>query len=133
MKKTVFLLLAMFTAFSLSFAFETRMDDDPEEAIPLQFNEHGEGGDGNNIRGGVFIPVVATYNPSTTCVCIDFVYGMGVIDIKLINLSTGEYSLTPVDSSFGNSYIPILLGCGLYRIEFISGSSILYYGYFNVL
>lgn len=133
MKKIVFLLLAMFTAFSLSFAFETRMDDDPEEAIPLQFNEHGEGGDGNNIRGGVFMPIIATYNPSTSCVCIVFLSNVGDIDIRLTNLTTGGVSYVQANANSGSIFIPIIYGNGFYSLEFISEGTTMYYGYFNVI
>lgn len=133
MKKFVFLLLAMLTAFSLSFAFETRMDDDPEEAIPLQYNEHGEGGDGNNIRGGVVIPVAATYNPSSSCVCIVFLYNVGDIEIRLTNLTAGESFTIQANANSGSIYIPIINGSGFYSLEFISEGEVSYYGYFNII
>ena len=133
MKKIISSLLAVFTAFSLSFAAIPMMDDEPEEAIPLQYNEPGEGEENANLRGNSFFPIIATYSQSLSRINVIFMYNYGEIDIRLSNLTAGGISTVQTSSDFGSVNIPIVSGNGYYCIELICGGLTVCYGYFNVL
>lgn len=132
MKKIICSLLAVITAISLSFAAIPTMDDDPEEAIPLQYNEPAEGEENANLRGNIFVPIIATYSQSLTRINVVFMYNYGDIDIRLSNLTTGGSSTVQTSSNFGSVYVPIVNGSGYYCVEFICEGETVCYGYFNV-
>lgn len=134
MKKITCCLLAVFTAFSLSFATSASVmisDDPEEEAIPLQTNEPGEGD--ANLRGNTYVPIIASYNPSLYRISLEFLYNIGDIEIQLNNLTAGGSVSVPTNTNCGNVYIPIVLGSGYYCLEFLIDGVTMYYGYFNVL
>lgn len=132
MNKIVCSLFAVFTAFSLCFAAIPMMDDEPEEAIPLRYNEPGEGEENANLRN-YFIPIIATYSQPLSRISVVFMYNYGDIHIRLSNLTTGGISTVQTSSDFGSVNIPIVSGNGYYCIEFICGGLTVCYGYFNVL
>lgn len=134
MKRITCFLFAALATLSLSFATTPMTDDDDqEEKIDIIYNGPGEGGGDNNMRGGIYVPISATYSSFHSLITVVFSENLGDIDIKVTNLITGAVSIVPVDSSAGSVYVPVTLGNGFYLLEFVSGGATLYYGYFSAI
>lgn len=123
--KKVFLTL-MF-ALSLVAMVQTPAFADPD-VIPIGKLRPG----GEIPRSPDEIPVAASFSVSASCIYITVLSDVGNIDIELENLTTGEYSLTFVNSSTGSTIIPFSGSSGSWVITFTLASGEEYVGEFEI-
>lgn len=124
MKKVI---LTLMFALSLVAMVQVPAFADPE-GIPV----HGIRPGGNNPRSPEEIPVAASFSVSASCIYITILSEVGNIDIELENLTTGEYSLTSVNSSTGSTIIPFSGSSGSWVITFTLASGEEYVGEFEI-
>lgn len=118
----------------LLFAFSTEeqtigasFDDD---VIEITITENLP--DINPLRFPSLVPLRAYYYVTASFVDIVFLDNLGDVTITLTNLSSGVFSSSIADSSFGGFLFPITLGSGNYRISFVAQGGASYEGYFSV-
>ena len=78
------------------------------------------------------IPFAAYYDSSVSSVLLSFRSNLGVIEVEVLNSTTGGYSSIFVDTQFLYSVIPITLGSGHYIIIFTLPSGQHYQGEFDI-
>ena len=83
-------------------------------------------------RSPALIPIVAYYDSSVSSVLLSFKSNLGVIEVEVLNSTTGGYSSIFVDTQFLYSVIPITLGSGHYIIIFTLPSGQQYQGEFDI-
>jgi hypothetical protein len=130
--KTLFFSLVL--AFPLFFAFSkgenTNQSSTADDVVEITITENLP--DSNPIRFPSLVPLRAYYYVTGAFVDILFLDNLGEVTITLTNLSSGNFSSSLADSGFGGFFIPITLGCGNYRISFVSQGGASYEGYFSV-
>ena len=124
MKKVI---LTLMFALSLVAMVQIPAFADPED-IPVRGIRPG----GNTPRSPEEIPVAASVSVSASCIYITILSEVGNIDIELENLTTGEYSLTSVNSSTGSTIIPFSGSSGTWVITFTLESGVVYEGEFEI-
>lgn len=137
--KTHMLMLAIATSLLFLFSSSALMamgsasiesdDEDGEEIIIINSDVIHDGG---NSRTSSFVPVEASFFHTQGIVRLDFSWPIDGLMVRLTNMTTGAFSSFDV-SSGGIIYIPVLLGEGLYHLEFYIETETLYHGYFNNL
>lgn len=78
------------------------------------------------------IPFAAYYDSSVSSVLLSFKSNLGVIEVEVLNTTTGGYDCCFIDTQFLSAIIPILLGPGHYIITFTLPSGRRYQGEFDV-
>ena len=73
------------------------------------------------------------YNAETGNLIVSFVQNVGNVTVVLTNMTIGAIASTVVDSSLGNSILPVTAGPGLYCLEFLLSDGTRYYGYFSIV
>ena len=129
--KRIVLYLLMVVPACLSFpsiAKAQNVPDDEGEVITITIDE-------NSLINGpkrtpLLVPITAVYFEMLSNVDVSFAYNIGDVTVTLTNLVSGSSVVTIVDSSAGNTVIPVTLGTGLYRIEFCTEDGVGYVGYF---
>ncbi len=131
--KKHFLLLAiaatLFVSITPSIASQAHDGDDEngEEIIVLPDIQEG----GCYTRMPALIPIIATLVKASSLIYIELLYPVDDLSVTLTNLVTAD-STTFTLGATQNNYIPITLGCGLYRIEFTINNETNYYGFFHL-
>ena len=104
-------------------------EDEVGETIVINPEEyHNQGG---HNRAPVFIPFEAVLMRTLSLIYIELLYPVDDLSVTLTNLVTAD-STTFTLGATQNNYIPITLGCGLYRIEFTINNETNYYGIFHL-
>ena len=101
-------------------------DNDNEEIIVLPDIQEG----GSYTRAQAIIPITATFVRDQTLICLEILFPIENLSVRLTNLSTGQTISYPVGDAT-DFYIPVSLGTGPYRIDFLINNETYYYGYFN--
>ena len=73
-------------------------------------------------RAPAMIPVRGYYAASSETLYLSFSYDMGIIDVRYVNLSTGEYTVEYIPTDSGVYAVVFGSNPGLYRI-FVSTQS----------
>lgn len=101
-------------------------DNDNEEIIVLPDIQEG----GSYTRAQAIIPITATFVRDQSLICLEILFPIENLSVRLTNLSTGQTISYPVGDAT-DFYIPVSLGTGPYRIDFLINNGTYYYGYFN--
>lgn len=127
-------LLSFFLAFiAITFCFfsNAKTDDPDGEPIPIEYNDPGEAGD-PIFRSGVIVPIEAYYCAENQQIRICFIYNVETVSVRLTNLTTLSSNIYLFDSSIGNCLLPITMGSGNYRIEFLTEDGLSFQGFVTV-
>ena len=88
--------------------------------------------DPNIPRSPALVPISASYEPLLSSIILSFTSNLGVIEVDVLNTTTGGYDCCFIDTQFLSAIIPILLGPGHYIITFTLPSGRRYQGEFDV-
>ena len=125
MKKALILLSLM----SLFVTFEAYGQTDPTIPIPIiGTNPPSE----PLHRNPGIVPISCSVDLNAFCLFVTFSYDLGDVDIVLENQTTGEYSLTSVDSATGGAIIPFSGSSGTWIIIFTLASGDVFEGEFDL-
>lgn len=132
MKKTFFLTMLMmsFLVILAPSAFADDGDDGDEgDVINIEYIGYGQ----SHSRSQIEVPIHASYYSSLSVVGIAFIEDLGMVSIRLTNLSAGSSSTFVVDSFYGSCILPVTGGSGPYKIEFTIGDGSSFVGFFSVI
>lgn len=126
------LCLSLFLAFSGSICLPAIADDSDgkKEGIVIVSKKPYE--DKNVFRAPAFIPIAAEYSYRYASIYVYFAYEVGVVNVEISNLNTGETVSETIDSGFDSHVIPISGSPGAYCLSFVLESGSEYYGEFEI-
>lgn len=126
----LFLMLSFITTLSFpfqSFAQDYTEDEEGDEIVIINQDLHGNGSG----RDYLPVPIQARLFHSACYIIVKFYTNLGEVNVSFTNLTTGSISTTQVNSCIGEVIIPVTLGSGYYRIDFITPEGPSYFGYFT--
>lgn len=103
---------------------------DPVEIIII--DEGGQNEDGQPHRSGS-IPVAAAYYSSLSSLLLDSRYDLGIVTVRLENLTTNTFSHTEINATQGLLFLPMVEEDGLYEIIISLSDGHIYSGRFSVV
>ena len=117
------------------FSFQHKMiagldPGDPVEIIII--DEGGQNEDGQPHRSGS-IPVAAAYYSSLSSLLLDSRYDLGIVTVRLENLTTNTFSHTEINATQGLLFLPMVEEDGLYEIIISLSDGHIYSGRFSVV
>ena len=115
------LILPLFVAAAPSAMSDTSL-------IPVRSIRQG----GEILRSPAQIPLMCAVDTDIPCIFVSFLDDLGDVDIVLENQTTGEYSLTSVDSATGGAIIPFSGSSGTWIIIFTLVSGDVFEGEFEL-
>ena len=105
-------------------------DEDDENSDVIVINPDEYNSQGGHNRAPALIPIDAVFMRIPSIIHIGLIYPIENLSTQLTNLSTGQ-TLTFSIGDATDCIIPVSLGTGPYRIDFLINNGTYYYGYFN--
>jgi len=94
-----------------------------------------DGGSSNGDPGHhapALIPIQAVYYPSDCTILVDFLYDLGIVSVRIENLSTGVFSFSAVNATQGEHLFLVSGYPGIYEITFLLSNGLVYVGAFEL-
>ncbi len=104
---------------------------DGDTPIPLRI-ENGTVQDTPVIRNPAYIPMQAIYLEKLTGVLVTFTNYIGDVEVSVSNMTTGAQFDYELDSSCVTALLSVGEDYGIFRIEFITSSGVVYSGEFEI-
>lgn len=73
------------------------------------------------------IPIAATYRRSINSIQLSFLYNLGVMDVDVMNTSSGYTETISIETSYLSAIIPLSFGTGHYIVYFYIPSNKKYF------
>lgn len=126
-RKTLILLLSALL-FSIAAHAETKVAVDTvvvivEEVGPVHAHPP---------KAPAIVPIDCLLSASLSALVVDFHFNLGFLFVEIENLTTGEYSSSPVNALPGPMIFPISGTAGFWRILFTLSSGVRYSGEFII-
>lgn len=125
-KKLIPLFLALAAMFCI---VPMRGDSPPDEGLEIPIRKVD---DNRVIRSLTEVVLSAWYNPAFMCIQTHTSINIGLIDVAVTNLTTGETWSDSFDSTSSPHLLPISGAPGLYEITYLTSFGDLYEGTFTI-
>lgn len=128
--KQLFFLFAALSVLS-AFPLPAQPAGDGTTTIILT-TEGGANNSGPTYHAPAFVPIQTSYTPSFSSVLAYYLCDLGLVCVKIENLTTGDFFQSNVNALAGLMVFPISGASGLWTITFTLPNGIVYIGHFDL-